>query len=412
MDGGIVMKRNITYRLCSFHAYEHEAVEAYLQEMAKQGWMITRLYPLLPLMQFEKMEPKTCVFHVLYDPQLCQGSGTYNCERHEAYIDFIEEYGYRYLCDNRRMLVFCSDDDNVMEINEDNEENQNHMRHFVLYTEVLLFNIYLLAVCNGVLTSAHITPWYMQSTFTYLLIGVAAAGLLYSLLFTLPALVYLMRRKTHSTMRSLKRRGLMFCILAVLLEVFVLWMLTGINSLYALVFLALEVVILVMFMFQAKRSATAGVVCAVLSLCMMLVFFVALIDNDTASRNLNPDRIPMRSSDLSDITLNSTQFHMTYEESMFLRWYQIDEFNLDDDSSDCFSYTLYIWKDTPLKKQIENELINMDEMKRMDDVQGYERYAKDDRILLVKDGRMLEFSNQVKLNEHNWNYIERVFSLA
>jgi heme/copper-type cytochrome/quinol oxidase subunit 2 len=92
-----------------YEAYECSALEEYFESMAESGWLIKSISR--PFLKFEKIEPKKLKFSVdilnkisAYDPE--------DSEDALDYREYCEAAGWKYVCQDKKIQVFYTEDYN------------------------------------------------------------------------------------------------------------------------------------------------------------------------------------------------------------------------------------------------------------------------------------------------------------
>lgn len=136
-----------TYFLYS--PYECSAVEEYLEMMAENGWLLTSIKK--PFFKFKRIEPKKIKFSV---DVLSRISNFDPKDSNDAldYREYCEAAGWKYICQDKKVQVFCTEDYNsTIEIHTDQEEKFKSvfkaalvdMSAQIFLMLMLSFNIYM-----------------------------------------------------------------------------------------------------------------------------------------------------------------------------------------------------------------------------------------------------------------------------
>ena len=92
--------------LRDFRFYELPAMECWLENMARKGWMIHTISGG-NLFRFEKSEPQELRFSVKVIGNMSFLSAE-NCETAASYREYCEQAGWKFCCSNRVVQVFCA----------------------------------------------------------------------------------------------------------------------------------------------------------------------------------------------------------------------------------------------------------------------------------------------------------------
>lgn len=107
-------------RFITFKENECEALEKYLEEKAREGWMINDIS--CGFFTFKKSEPKKCKFSVDIFTDLKAGE----------YIDYCEASGWKYICETNQYLIFYTEDENITLIQTDEEIILQKMNKYMI----------------------------------------------------------------------------------------------------------------------------------------------------------------------------------------------------------------------------------------------------------------------------------------
>lgn len=118
------MIKDGTYRkFFKFELYEYAAIEAFLSDMAMDGWMVESMVKRRgrgAVFTFHKIEPKKINFTV----DICDKSSineTYRSESTLEYIDYCQEAGWNLVCSLGKIQVFYPKDEKSLPIHTDND---------------------------------------------------------------------------------------------------------------------------------------------------------------------------------------------------------------------------------------------------------------------------------------------------
>jgi len=104
------------YRLPPCPAYETERLEAWLEEMAKKGLILTDRGPTYRGFRFEKAQPRAIRYRILP----CQRRTLVNDGGPQpAEAELAEEFGWKYHAFHNEFAVFCTEDPNARELETD-----------------------------------------------------------------------------------------------------------------------------------------------------------------------------------------------------------------------------------------------------------------------------------------------------
>ena len=100
------MKAKKKWRIQDFALYELPAMEEYLKQEAAKGWMLQAVKGGF-LFVFERTEPSEQVFSaaVIGDMPLLEAE---DCDKAITYREYCERAGWRFVCSNRSIQIFCS----------------------------------------------------------------------------------------------------------------------------------------------------------------------------------------------------------------------------------------------------------------------------------------------------------------
>ncbi|ERK28937.1 DUF2812 domain-containing protein [Clostridium intestinale] len=129
-----------------YEAYECSALEEYFEAMAESGWLIKSINR--PFLRFEKIEPKKLKFSVdilnkisKYDPD--------DSDDALDYREYCEAAGWKYVCQDKKIQVFYTDDYNkAIDIQTDESEKFKSVVKASLGNMFLYFFIVFIWVFN------------------------------------------------------------------------------------------------------------------------------------------------------------------------------------------------------------------------------------------------------------------------
>ena len=107
--------------------YDVEGIESWLEDLAKQGLILTKGGLFCGFAEFERDEPKPMRYRLQPWPKkrkLTDDSGP----TAEA-VELAEEYGWTYLCDMGEYAVFACEDPNARELDTDPQVQAENFRH-------------------------------------------------------------------------------------------------------------------------------------------------------------------------------------------------------------------------------------------------------------------------------------------
>jgi hypothetical protein len=117
---GIMMGVNKKTVFFNFLPYECEAAEEYLEAMAEKGWLLQSASRLF--LKFKKVEPQK----IKYTVDVFHKTSEYDHKDSEIvleYREYCQKAGWKYVCQNGKILIFYSEDyENTIPIHTDGEE--------------------------------------------------------------------------------------------------------------------------------------------------------------------------------------------------------------------------------------------------------------------------------------------------
>lgn len=97
------MKKHVFFQI---HLFQKEAAEKYFQEMSQKGWMLSDMNAYMVI--FTKCSPQTRYFYVGIEDHHGISRTHYVDEETKDYRNFMEEFGYRFVCGYDKIQVFES----------------------------------------------------------------------------------------------------------------------------------------------------------------------------------------------------------------------------------------------------------------------------------------------------------------
>lgn len=131
------MKEKI-YRLLPFDVTEYDHMEAWLEDMAAKGWLLTdEILPMLA--QFEKSEPKQRRYRIIpVTDRIADGAA-------QDEIALYETYGWQRVYQRRGMEIFYTDYPNAEELFTDSESFRlRARRHLLGHSFMILLLLWML----------------------------------------------------------------------------------------------------------------------------------------------------------------------------------------------------------------------------------------------------------------------------
>jgi hypothetical protein len=123
--------KDIKITLFSYLPYECVAVEEYLEEMAKRGWLLQSVKGYL--FKFKRIEPKK----IKYSVDVLYEASIFDCKDSNAaleYREYCKAAGLNYVCQTGRIQIFYTEDDRKnISIHTDEEEKYNSVIKASLY---------------------------------------------------------------------------------------------------------------------------------------------------------------------------------------------------------------------------------------------------------------------------------------
>ena len=107
--------------------YDVEGIESWLEELAKQGLILTKGGLFCGFAEFEKVEPKAMRYRLQPWPK--KRKLTDDAGPSAEAVELAEEYGWTYLCDMGEYAVFACEDPNARELDTDPQVQAENFRH-------------------------------------------------------------------------------------------------------------------------------------------------------------------------------------------------------------------------------------------------------------------------------------------
>ena len=106
-------ERNEIHRIPPCHRYDLEGIQTWLEDMAKDGWLLETDGYSLGLFTFQRCEPITCRYrlHVTAD--------TNRYGQHQEYLELLRESGWVYVADFQGFNIFRTENPDAVEVNTD-----------------------------------------------------------------------------------------------------------------------------------------------------------------------------------------------------------------------------------------------------------------------------------------------------
>ena len=137
-------------RLEMFSFYDHTAIQAHLEKMARQGWMIDSISNFG--WRYRKIAPKELHFAVSYYPKASEFDPE-PAEDQKTFIDFCAHTGWQLACTSAQMQIFYNDRENPVPIETDPAlevstihaaAKKNFLPAYAVLTALGLFQIFLM----------------------------------------------------------------------------------------------------------------------------------------------------------------------------------------------------------------------------------------------------------------------------
>jgi hypothetical protein len=141
--------KDIKITLFSYLPYECVAVEEYLEEMAKRGWLLQSVKGYL--FKFKRIEPKK----IKYSVDVLYEASIFDCKDSNAaleYREYCKAAGWNYVCQTGKIQIFYTDDDRKnISIHTDEEEKYksvlkaslNNVGWQFILTLILILDLYM-----------------------------------------------------------------------------------------------------------------------------------------------------------------------------------------------------------------------------------------------------------------------------
>lgn len=360
------MKKIIKIR--DIHLFEQEVLQAYLQSMAKQGWMITKAKRMYFV--FEKCEPQSVTFFFdIYDHGNFLDPKDID-EKQIAYGDFIEQYEYELVCRTSNYQLFKRVGDSQLPIHTIMDETslKEHRKAILRYE---IYNFVLLALLFTV------NLWLTGSVHVYTLLSNIAlfskplilCMCLLAWYRCLPFLIWLFKKDSyHISVRMYELREniqTFFFLSLLLLTICFLCMLSSLTYLFPICIL-LILFSLSFYLIDTLLKRRLKKMHTIVS--MLIALYLSFI----GSMNLSM----LLSSPLEKKSINDAQ------ESILLRYEEPED----------APYALYTIKAPFARDMIINTLL---QSYHHDDANqtmfhGWEVYQDDTNYLLIKDNSIVE----------------------
>jgi len=179
------MNRKKTRRVLWYQMNDSEAIIAYLEKMARRGWLLEKIHPCLT---FRRIEPENLTYDVTYfsDASVFDPAPT---EGQETYIDYCRAAGWELAAVNGPMQIFYSRLANPTPIETDERLKLTAIRKTMRKTTVLSYALLLVSMSLGLysnlqsFSSSPLSAVSRNSSFCLLLLNlIMTLVLLYFLL--------------------------------------------------------------------------------------------------------------------------------------------------------------------------------------------------------------------------------------
>lgn len=108
--------KNIKICYVPFASHNRNGIEKYLEEKAREGWMLEKLTDFL--WKFRRIEPKKMRFSVTYFPK-ASDFDTKPSDEQESFYDLCEHSGWKLVTSDAQIQIFCSEEENPTPIETD-----------------------------------------------------------------------------------------------------------------------------------------------------------------------------------------------------------------------------------------------------------------------------------------------------
>lgn len=162
----------------SFQLHELEAVKEYLEDMSLKGWMIEKIefvgngydsnfiFRSGAHFTFKKINPQKLYFSVdsygIPDNSL---SSSHNSV--DEFIDYCTNAGWKYVCHDRLIYIFCSNSPNTVP----SQTDDNIKLEFIKKSEIkfnLINSIFLLLICSPFFFNISFSDYITSNTLFHL----------------------------------------------------------------------------------------------------------------------------------------------------------------------------------------------------------------------------------------------------
>lgn len=396
------------YKVFDFHMYEHKELEVYLTRMAHEGWRLRKVFSICfcELLQFEKSEPAGVTYRVDYTYDLMVDRKEQNAEAKERYLDFMAEYGYEHICDLEALSIFSTDDKTVIPLQEESEITHRAIRKGVIRRDIighLIFPFMLFQSAyveyNGLLPSMKHINLLAQPTFMLVIRFILFVYILLSLCYVLPSFVWLIRERSHSSIRSIRIFSMVegwtyiVCICLILLSL---------ASMNLYVFLLCAIILFAFWAWFHIGHKETNVLDELLIL-LVIIFVVAMSYLLDYLRDFDDGPVfqpYFTSADTAFPTKSLEQSCERIENPLVIRdRYQEGVVIEEDHSDEYFWYEDYRIKDTLLQKQAIEYLKSYYETKHVRKAYDVDVYQGDGVLLYQLGNRILMLPEQAGVKD-------------
>lgn len=189
-------EKQYIHRICPCHNYDIEGIQTWLEDMAKEGWILEKNGYGLCTFSFQRGKPIRLRYRL---EVLFEGKRSY--DERLAYLDLIKNSGWSRIAEFQGFDIFCTEDPNARELSTDPQiqaSTLTKLRH--RQRNCYLFLLFYVIFLHSIRSPSLIFPFRNAVTFGPLATGFMLCFVLY--VFIIPLIDILRIRKAEKKLKS------------------------------------------------------------------------------------------------------------------------------------------------------------------------------------------------------------------